>query len=423
MGVVTHQTGPKYLPDSVDLLAQLGTNSVRDEARWHVVEQQAGVYQVPADIDRYINDAAVRGLDPMLIFDYGNPLYDGGGRPTSPEGIAAFTGYAAFLAQHFAGKVSQYEVWNEWDIPIGVPGHGDPAAYTALLASVYPAVKAVDENITVIGGVVSTLSGGYLDALLNSGVLDHCDAFSAHTYIYANLPVEVRYPEPWRDVVIGLEDKLRSHNGGADVPLYVTETGWPTSIKEGIGITQDLQAAHIARLYLLARTMPFLRGVWVYNIHDNAFDHTTHGSNWGLMRPDLTPKESFHAFNAVSSLVKRGTFLERLPTPDPKVWALRFADADGANVWAVWNSYVDDEYSIVLRKSGGALTPLTIEPVGGKSITRRWGRRPWYDAAGATLVPNELDLTLRRAPILITGQLGDVTITRVIKRPFPESQR
>lgn len=427
LGLNTHLTGPKYTPDSSNVLQQSGANSARDEVHWDVVETQPGVYQIPAAIDTYYQELVDRGIEPLIILDYGNPLYDGGERPTSPAAVTAFANYATFVAQHFAGSVTKFEVWNEWDIAIGgVTGNGDPVQYVNLLSAVYAALKSVDAGITVVGGAVSALNYTYINTLLTNGILGVCDVFSVHTYVYADLPVENRVPEVWWQHIQDLQAVLRPFNNSQDFPIYVTELGWTTGFKvqtDDAGITQELQAAYVARLYLIARSLPYLKGVWLYAFQDEAWTYNLYGPNYGLVRPDLTPKEGYSAFQSVAHIVKFGTFVSLTNPLDPKLWALQFHDLDGSDVLALWNSYLDDHYSVVLHNAGTTLPAMKFEQAGGVQVTRQWGRKAWYDASNAVFTPDDLDVTLRRPPILITGPLTDVTFRLIRKHTFPDTTR
>ncbi|MEV4263988.1 hypothetical protein [Kribbella sp. NPDC049584] len=427
MGLNTHLTGPKYIPDASNVLQQSGANAARDEVHWDVVETQAGVYQIPAAIDTYYQELVDRGIEPLIILDYGNPLYDGGQRPTSPAAVTAFANYAAFVAQHFAGRVTQFEVWNEWDIAIGgVTGNGDPAQYVTLLSAVYTALKNVDPGITVVGGAVSALNYTYIDTLLDNGILDVCDIFSVHTYVYADLPVENRVPEVWWQHIQDLQAVLRTYNGGQDFPIYVTELGWTTGFKDqpdDAGVTQELQAAYVARLYLIARSLPYLKGVWLYAFEDEAWTYNIYGPNYGLVRPDLTPKEGYFALHSVAHIVKFGTFVSLTNPLDPKLWALQFRDLDGSDVLALWNSYLDDHYSVVLHNDSATLPAMKFEQAGGLQVTRQWGRKAWYDSSTAVFTTNDLDVTLRRPPVLISGPLTGVTFRLIRKHTFPDTTR
>lgn len=422
MGAGTHfSQGAGFLPGNLEMLGQMGATALRDETPWSAVETKRGVLQVPADSDRFVRAARAAGIDPLLILDYGNSLYDGGERPTSADGIAGFVRYAEFMARHFRGQVTTYEIWNEWNIPIGgVTGSGDPADYVKLLAAAYPRIKAADPNITVVGGAVAGLSQAYIDGLLEAGILQHCDVFSVHPYIYGDLPLERRIPEVWWQDMQDLQAKLRQHNGGTDFPVYVTEIGWPTQLDDR-GISQDLEAAYCARMYLLARTLPWLQGIWWYDFQDDGWKSDYNENNFGLVRADLTTKAAYHAYRSVADVVGKGTFGSRLDAGDP-AWALQFRNAAGQDVLALWNSATDDDYSILLHSPDPHRT-VAVAEAGRAPVDRHWGRRPWYDDKSAAAVPDELELTTRRTPILVSGGLSGVTVKAVTKRPFPENDR
>ncbi len=100
-------------------ISQARLNSFRDEVFWHRLETRRGVLEFPPslrDLDRLVTDASKRGVRPLLILNYGNKFYDGGGLLKSAEGIAAYARYVQFVVKHFKGRVDQFEVWNEWNI-------------------------------------------------------------------------------------------------------------------------------------------------------------------------------------------------------------------------------------------------------------------------------------------------------------------
>jgi len=163
--------------------------------------------------------------------------------------------------------------------------------------------------------------------------------------------------------------------------------------------------------------------MWLYAFEDESWQHDLYGPNYGLVRPDLTPKEGYFAFKAVAHIVKYGTVVSLTNPLDPKLWALQFRDLDGGDVLALWNSYLDDHYSVVLHNNGTALVPLTCEQPGFPAVTRQWGRKAWYDASNAVFTPDDLDLTLRREPVLIKGPLTDVTYRLIRKHTFPDTTR
>ena len=114
---------------------------------------------------------------------------------------------------------------------------------------------------------------------------------------------------------------LRSYNGGKDVPLYVTEMGWPTHTQKS-GSDPELSASYLARLYLLARTQPWFKGLWWYDFQDDGWNPTLNEDNFGIVRPDLTPKPAYHVLADIAELVSRGRFTDRLWTPDRNLAAV-----------------------------------------------------------------------------------------------------
>lgn len=102
-------------------LEPLGMRYLRLQAGWARIEQKKGSYNFKW-LDRIIDDAVNRGLEPWLQTSYGNPIYkDGGtpfingGWPTSDEAKAAWDRWVRALAERYKGKVHTWEIWNEPD--------------------------------------------------------------------------------------------------------------------------------------------------------------------------------------------------------------------------------------------------------------------------------------------------------------------
>ena len=105
-------------------------NSVRADTGWNAVEIRRGVYRIPSAWDEFVDKARKRGIDPLLVPEYGNKFYDDGKLPRSPDAIDGFVRFAAFVVKHFGSRVRYYEVWNEWNTGTGgyYPG-GSAEAY------------------------------------------------------------------------------------------------------------------------------------------------------------------------------------------------------------------------------------------------------------------------------------------------------
>ena len=416
VGACTHFCQGKGLVEqNLESILQAGIDSIRDEVVWGAIEREKGELEMPEQFDTYVRQAAAQGLDVLLILNYANRFYDDGDRPRSPEAIEGFCRYAEFVVRSFGTQVRHYEIWNEWDIGIGLPERhrkgGSPEDYVHLLRAVYPRIKAVDPKITVVAGA-STSGGvkrGWLEEILQRGALDACDAISIHSYNY-NEPFPQRSPETCSGWMTEVQAMIRSYNDGQEVPFYVTEMGWPTHVGRG-GTCPQLSASYLARLYLLARQSPSFRGVWWYDFQDDGWDPADNEHNFGLVRPDLTPKPGYHVLADIAPLVSRSVFRDRLPTADDQLWILRFRSG-AEDWWAVWSS--DDRDRQVVFENERPDQPLTIHQTGHAPRTHSWGFRDWVKRQ--PLHENRLSIVVGHRPVLLGTDLSGVSVVEVTPR-------
>lgn len=418
VGVCTHfSQGKGIVERNLDSLKIAGIGAIRDEVPWGAIERQKGRFEMPESFDAYVRRAAARRIDVMLILDYANRFYDDGDRPRSPEAIEGFCRYSEFVVRHFGKDVRLYEVWNEWDIGIGLPEPyrkgGSPEDYVTLLRAVYPRIKAVDPDVAVIAG--SPTSGGvkrgWLEEIVKLGALDYCDAISIHSYNY-NEPFPQRGPEACSAWMTGVRQMLRNYNDGKDIPFYVTEMGWPTHVTKG-GTEPELAASYLARLYLLARTSESFEGLWWYDFQDDGWDPKYNEHNFGLVRPDLTPKPAYYVMCDISQLVGKGRYTGRIATPDEHVRALRFT-REGRDYWTVWSK--DDRERQVILETEHPDTPVLVRQLGRGVNLVQWGFRDWAQRRSSERVANRMSIVVGHRPFMLSGDLSGVSVVEVIPR-------
>jgi hypothetical protein len=149
-----------------------------------------------------------------------------------------FAAFAAAFAARYAGRVQGIIIGNEPNLSYEW-GYRSATAedYAALLAAVYPAIKAADPTMTVLAGALApTLEPDgspwgtndllYLDRLYDAGAAPNFDALAVHVY-GLTFPPDAP-PDPgvlnFRRVELMREVMLR--HGDADTPMMITETGW-----------------------------------------------------------------------------------------------------------------------------------------------------------------------------------------------------
>ncbi|MBN1512912.1 MAG: hypothetical protein JXB13_12935 [Phycisphaerae bacterium] len=433
VGVGTH-VGKQFegYSDTTTLqrVAEAGAHSIRDEIYWAQVEREKGQLRIPDYVESYVSACRGRGIAPLILLGYGNPLYDDGGYPLTQEARAGYIRYATFVVNHFRWRVGLFEIWNEWDMGLGIrrPARedgrrfrGDPLEYVNLVAAVAPELRKTNPDIKVLAGGQTMYSlhpgtpdpdgetawevmKGWFDEALAAGLLAHCDGLSLHTYTKA-----AEDPEYWSEWITQLSKRYAdTYNQGRAVPLYITETGWFTHA--GAGIDFQVQADYVARLYLLARTIPAIRGIWYFNLENDVF---------GLCNGSGSPRAAYWAWKDCIALVSHGSYLGQMETGNANVRVLRFRMPDGEEVWAAWtrtqrgfhdrryNSLVTGYLDLHLHSEEHHPEPLRVTMTGMGTFTQPWGLRTQRYGA---LDPRITRLTLGPRPQLIRGPMSGVKI-------------
>jgi hypothetical protein len=336
-------------------------------------------------LDDLVNQALKANVQPLLILDYGSQFYDSGDKPVSPEALSAFTHYAVFVVRHFRGRVHMYEMWNEWNDTAGNTQRGTPQDYVRFLRVVYPAAKAADPSAAFLAGAIAGLKLDWLSTMLSAGALGSFDALSIHPY---NFSESARTGDAWAHDMLATEGVIHRYTGGRDIPLYITEMGWPTYSGHG-GSSLKEAATYLAQMFLLARTLPFLKGIWWYDFRDDGEDGSNMEDNFGLVDSDLEPKPAFAALKAVAHIVGDARGVEDLPTDSPSLRALRFRLRGTNQVLAMWNANQDG--------------PIRVHVVGTTSLQIRSLEPDGYNADASGPDARERTIEISNIPVLVTG--------------------
>jgi hypothetical protein len=298
VSVHLHQASKGDIDRAINAAADAGIKLIRWDVPWVEVELRKGTLAVPRMWDYIVDTARDRGIQSLLILDYGNPFYDGGDKPISPEAVAAFARYGAFVADHFAGRVRYYEIWNEWELKTGGTKPGNSKTYATLVREAYPTIKrAVPDTILLIGTLTtasyihSGIFGSYFDQVLRLGLGEYCDGVSLHPYVH-QVP-SMRTPAAFQKLVGDMVRQIRSSSGLEKKPIYITEFGWTTSTNER-GVSEDLQAKYLTESLDLAKSMNVAMLV-VYELRDGNSNPSDPEGHFGLLHTNWTQKPAFSA--------------------------------------------------------------------------------------------------------------------------------
>jgi len=178
------------------------------------------------------------------------------------EAMFPFARFAAAFAARYRDQIAAMVIWNEPNLYIEWGERPpDPAAFTALMKAVYPAVKQVAPDLPVLaGGPAPTLEDSlhamndlrFLREVYAQGIAPYLDGWAMHPYGFGNPPEEP--PDPrrlnFRRVEL-MRAIMRLY--GDERPIYITETGWNESPDYDHGLPPEVRADYTIRAYEYAR--------------------------------------------------------------------------------------------------------------------------------------------------------------------------
>jgi hypothetical protein len=307
--VFVHQRG--YDRDrALDHAVELGATRIRVNVLWARVLVSGGsahpVYDFSA-IDALQEAAADRGIELQLTIAGPAPSWatrDHRVGNVAPDPVK-FGAFARTVAQHFAGRVDRYSIWNEpnWSTWLA-PAKQAASLYRKLYRSGYAAVKGVDPRAQVLIGELAPVGGGHAIAPLKflrdltprgSAPLK-ADGFALHPYQLTSAPaVATGKPD---DVTIGTLSRLTSaldalarRNAlttpkGRRLDLYLTEFGYLTVGSRAQ--KASVRATWLSSAIRIARRNPRVRQLLQYQLVDPpaaALWHSAILTRRGLKQP------------------------------------------------------------------------------------------------------------------------------------------
>ncbi|MGC8744693.1 MAG: cellulase family glycosylhydrolase [Verrucomicrobiia bacterium] len=337
----------------IEMIAQAGFKFIRMDFSWGGTERKKGVYDFSA-YDELTANLEKRGIRPVYILDYSNPLYEDiveineGGKirkevasPQKPESIEAFARWAAEAARHFKGHKIVWEIWNEPNIFFWKP-KPDVQKYIALAKATVKAVKAADPQAIVIAPASSEFPWGFLEEMFKAGLIEELDAISVHPY-------RGRAPETVAADYAKLRKMIERYAspGKRSIPIISGEWGYATHTK---GVSLETQAAYIVRQQLVNLMLGVPISIW-YDWKNDGPDPNYNEHNFGTVTQDLKPKPAYTAIKTATSQLNGCRFVRRISNSDSEVYSLLFYDKDGAQKIAVWTINKPEDVTIKIGLS------------------------------------------------------------------------
>ena len=265
-----------YPSTAAELMSRNGMKWIRRGIRWSWVELEKGKYTVPDEEDAYVTAAYEKGLDILYTVSAANVLYDNGETPHSDEAVQAFANFAAYMAQHYKGKVKYIEVWNEYNAQTFNKQMLGTDVYVKILKATYNAVKAVDPTIRIVGIDCSGFDFDCIRGVLENGGGDYMDIVSIHPYPFD----KTKYDETETIQKFQTLKGIMEEFGIEDKPIFFTEAGMSSCTG---GYTEREQANALIMFNAVMRAYDMCDAFMMYCFYDGTSpDEREH--NWGLVR-------------------------------------------------------------------------------------------------------------------------------------------
>ena len=255
------------------------------------------------------------------------PSVYGAGATAMPANLGDWDTYVAAVASRYAGRIGAYEVWNAPEDPASWSGAASGTAsgtasqvginLAVLAQHTAAAVRAADGAALVVS---PALSPAGLAQFLAAGGGESVDV------VASALDGAGEAPEAMADNV----HALRAAMAGTAVdgkPLWNNQASW--QLPAG-GLSQDLQAAYVARALVLNA------GFGVQRMHWYAWDENSTGAV-ALTDAQTRPTAAGLAYATVESWL-RGAAMNGCAATASGVWTCQLVRGDAATEWIVWSS-------------------------------------------------------------------------------------
>ncbi len=284
LGMATHYGHSYPTPENaIYLLEKAGMGFIRDGIYWDTYEKQKGSYAIPPahPVGKAYELLKQSSVDLLDLLNYGNVLYED--LPSSrymPTTDSAIEAYSEFAKQVTEMAEPEYvEVWNEPNTTGFNPGNASWETYAKLLKATYPKIKAINEDIEVVGGSlvgIPMVSRDTVKQILDNGGGEYMDALAIHPYIWEASPMNDNLPNKISDL-----ENFLTEQGYPDLKIWITEMGWGGG--PGQQFTYEQQAAYLVQTYLVCKSFEsFEKFVW-YDFQCDGIVETNREHNFGLV--------------------------------------------------------------------------------------------------------------------------------------------
>ena len=220
--------------------AEAGAGYTRIILRWDVIQPGSPADWKPANVPDPVVAAELAAGREVVGLLIGTPAWASASDNTSARAVPDMAAWEAFtrrMAQHYAGRIKTWVIWNEPDVWMeGHPGKtwdGTEADFALLLKTAYGAIKGVDPSLNVLVGGMTYYwdwehgRRRYLDRLFEIIAADP-DA-SANGYFFDGVVYHLYFNPRQTADVLDETRALLAHYDISGKSIWINETNAPPS--------------------------------------------------------------------------------------------------------------------------------------------------------------------------------------------------
>lgn len=212
-----------------DLPGKSGIRHARCQTGWAKCEKTPGVYDF-SWLDDIVNNLLSRGVKPWFNVGFGNPIYMK--NPPNPtcvgcvpllygeEIYSAWKRWLRAMSEHYSGRITEFEIWNEPDIPqFWYPEAPSAEKYAVLVKDASDIIRSVIPSAR-IGACASRINFQYAERLASNLAPGTVDFFSFHAY---SMVPEENYSEN-----VSFLRRIFRQSGHGEIEIRQGEGGFPS---------------------------------------------------------------------------------------------------------------------------------------------------------------------------------------------------
>ena len=314
------------------LIQDMGFKWVKQAVAWRDVEGlEKGQYDW-VRTDRLVKAARRSKLNLILRIDH-QPFWTQapGSEPLEnapPAHLQDFGDFCHALAEHYAGKVPAYQVWNEPNLAREWGGQPpDPAQYVELLKVCYIGIKTADPAALVISAGMSPTGSGppeampddqFIEKMYQAGAAPYFDLLGVHAAGFKEPPetspdeAAAKYNGNRFFCFRHAEDihKIMERYGDGDKQVAILEFGWTTDLVNPEyawhAVTEEQQADYLVRAYQYAQAhwSPWIGPMIALSMANPASTAEDEQYWWAINYPNYAEMRVRPAYDALRAMPK-----------------------------------------------------------------------------------------------------------------------